>query len=183
MSKAKLPSHLFDDKGKILFDYLPMPSYAWQIVKDDLILINYNHAAFEITQGTIESFVGIKASELYKDRPTILGDLDLCAKEKSNFFKEMKYKFKSTSEEKYLSVNYGFIPPDIVVVHTNDITDKLQAEKELKKLNYELEKKIEERTKDLKKSEQRYRLITENVNDMVAILNEEQRYEYINEGI
>ena len=57
MSKAELPSHLFDDKGKILFDYLPMPSYAWQILNEDknedFILINYNHAAHEITAGTI----------------------------------------------------------------------------------------------------------------------------------
>ena len=108
----------------ILFDHLPMPSYAWQVVNDDLILINYNYAAHEITKGTIENFVGIQASELYKDQPEILEDLKRCAKEKSNFFKEMKYKFKLVEEEKYLSVNYGFIPPEIVVVHTNDITDK-----------------------------------------------------------
>ena len=201
MSKAELPSHLFDDKGKILFDYLPIPSYAWQILNEDknedFILINYNHAAHEITAGTIEDFVGIKASDLYKDQPEILDDLKRCSRDRSNFFKEMKYQFKSSDSEKFLSVNYGYIPPDIVIVHTNNITEKRKAEtknaemelelkkseKELKKLNYELEQKIEERTKDLKKSEQRYRLITENVNDMVAILNEEQRYEYINEGI
>ncbi|MHA1527166.1 MAG: PAS domain-containing protein, partial [Promethearchaeota archaeon] len=175
MSKAEQPSHLFDDKCKILFNYLPMPSYAWQIInEDDFILINYNQAAHEITKGTIEEF----------------------SKEKSNFFKEMKYNFKS-GIEKYLSVNYGFIPPDIIVVLTKDITEKRKAEiknaeielelkkseKELKKLNLELEQTIEERIKELKKSEQRYRLIAENVNDLIAILNEEHRYEYINEGI
>ncbi len=197
MSKAEQPSQLFDDKCKILFNYLPMPSYAWQIInEDDFILINYNQAAHEITKGTIEEFVGTKASDFYKDQPEILDDLQQCSKEKSNFFKEMKYNFKS-GIEKYLSVNYGFIPPDIIVVLTKDITEKRKAEiknaeielelkkseKELKKLNLELEQTIEERTKELKKSEQRYRLIAENVNDMIAILNEEHRYEYINEGI
>jgi PAS domain S-box-containing protein len=197
LSKAEQPSDLFDDKCKILFNYLPMPSYAWQIInEDDFILINYNQAAHEITKGTIEEFVGTKASDFYKDQPEILDDLQQCSKEKSNFFKEMKYNFKS-GIEKYLSVNYGFIPPDIIVVLTKDITEKRKAEiknaeielelkkseKELKKLNLELEQTIEERTKELKKSEQRYRLIAENVNDMIAILNEDQIYEYINEGI
>jgi len=197
LSKAEQPSDLFDDKCKILFNYLPMPSYAWQIInEDDFILINYNQAAHEITKGTIEEFVGTKASDFYKDQPEILDDLQQCSKEKSNFFKEMKYNFKS-GIEKYLSVNYGFIPPDIIVVLTKDITEKRKAEiknaeielelkkseKELKKLNLELEQTIEERTKELKKSEQRYRLIAENVNDLIAILNEEHRYEYINEGI
>jgi len=196
LSKAEQPSHLFDDKCKILFNYLPMPSYAWQIIHEDFILINYNQAAHEITKGTIEEFVGTKASDFYKDQPEILDDLQQCSKEKSNFFKEMKYNFKS-GIEKYLSVNYGFIPPDIIVVLTKDITEKRKAEiknaeielelkkseKELKKLNLELEQTIEERTKELKKSEKRYRLIAENVNDMIAILNEDQIYEYINEGI
>ena len=174
-----------------------MPSYAWQILDGEFILINYNQSVHEITKGAIEKFVGIKASEFYKDQPEILRDLQRCLKERSNFFKEMKYKFKSTGEEKYLSVNYGFIPPDIIVVLANDITEKKNAEtrsremelelkkseKKLKKLNYELEQKIEERTKELKKSEQRYRLIAENINDLIGILNEDYRYEYINETI
>ena len=197
MSKSKFPSHLFDEKGKILFDHLPIPSFAWQVVNGDLILINYNYAAHEITKGTIEKFVGIEASELYKDQPEIIEDLKQCAKEKSNFFKELKYKFKLVDDKKYFSFNYGFIPPDIVVVHTNDITEKRHAElkrkeievklkeseKNLNTLNQKLEQKVEKRTKKLKESEERHRLILENLNDLVYIVNLKLEIEYVNEEV
>ncbi|MHA1489435.1 MAG: hypothetical protein ACTSRI_07250 [Promethearchaeota archaeon] len=36
-------------------------------------------------------------------------------------------------KEKYLSVNYYFIPPDLVLIQMLDITERKQAERKLKK--------------------------------------------------
>ena len=53
----------------------------------------------------------------------------------------------------------------IVQISMKDITEKKQAERALKE------------------SEKKYRLITENINDLIAILNKNFEYEYINEKI
>ncbi len=194
MNKVKARSDLFENKGKFLFKYLPMPSYAWQKIKEDLILIDFNDAAYDITKGNIEKFVGIKATELYRDQPEIFRDLQRSFREKCNFFKEMTYEFKSIDKERFLCVNYGYIPPDIVIVHTNDITEKKiaeqkvyetkkrleKSEQKLKELNLELEKNIDHREKELKKSLEMYKLINENTNDVILIVNKDSVIEYIN---
>ncbi len=62
-----------------------------------------------------------------------------------------------------------------------DITKSKEFELKLKELNEELEKRIEERSKELKDSEEMYRLITENSTDLIAIINKRNRYDFINE--
>lgn len=56
-----------------------------------------------------------------------------------------------------------------------------EAEEKLTKLNRELEQKVIERTKELKEAEEKYRLILENANDLITIINQNFEHEYINE--
>jgi len=58
-----------------------------------------------------------------------------------------------------------------------------ESGKQLKNLNIGLEQKIIERTKELKESEEKYRLISENANDLIAVVNQQSKFEYINENI
>ncbi len=53
-----------------------------------------------------------------------------------------------------------------------DITDRKIAEKELKKLNRELEYKVVERTKELEKSEKKFRRIFESIPDLFFLVDE-----------
>ncbi|TFG04462.1 MAG: PAS domain-containing sensor histidine kinase [Promethearchaeota archaeon] len=195
MSKARTSSSVFEGKGKILFDDLPIPCFAWKVDKNDLILMDFNGAAHEFSNGNIEKYLNVKATELYDDQPEILEDLRKCAREKSKFYKELRCKFKFVNSEKYMSINYGFIPPDIVIVHVNDITEKKLAEKKskeletslskseenLRKINEELKNRISVKIKELKESQEKYRLLSENANDIIGILNEKYEIEHVNE--
>lgn len=116
-----------------LFKSVPFPSYVWKIVENDLILIEYNTSAEKITNGQIKNDLGRKASDIYKDQSEFYEGLSRCVKSQGNVFKEIKSICMTTEEEKFLSVNYSYIPPDLVLVHTEDITKKKKSEQILKR--------------------------------------------------
>ncbi len=116
---------------KAIFKVIPMPIYLWQKVKNDLILIDYNIASEKITKGKIKNFVGINASELYKDKLEILEELDRCFNQKIKISREMDYTFNSIGEKKNLLVTYNFVLPDLVLVYTEDITERKEAEQKI----------------------------------------------------
>ena len=120
------------DMFKALFKEGSIPAYTWKYVEDNFVLINYNKAAAKITHGSVENFLGYKASEMYKDRRDILNDLHLCLNDKIHVKREIKYRFQYSNEEKFLLVNYSYVDPNLIVVRTEDITDKEKAEERLK---------------------------------------------------
>ncbi|GAH59190.1 unnamed protein product, partial [marine sediment metagenome] len=44
--------------------------------------------------------------------------------ERTSICREMLYEYMSTGETKHLAVSYAFVPPDLVLVHTEDITER-----------------------------------------------------------
>jgi len=121
------------EKLKAQYKGVPIPTYTWRRAGEDLVLVDYNDAAVKITQGNVANYVGKKASEMYQDRPSILEDLLRCSTEKINIRQEMPYRFMFTGETKYLDVSYVFVPPDLVMVHTEDITERKKTEDALRK--------------------------------------------------
>jgi len=114
------------------YQSIPIPTYTWQAQGDDLILVDYNERATEITQGNIKDFIGTSATEMYRNRPDILADLKRCAREKGKpIEREIDYQFMTLNSRKYLAIKYAFVPPDRVLVHTEDISDRVRAEQEL----------------------------------------------------
>ena len=120
-----------EERAKAQYKGIPIPTYTWQRVDDDFILTEYSDAAMAITQGKIANYIGKKASEMYQDTPEIQEEMSRCFNEKTSIKREMLYKFMSTGEEKYLAVKYAFVPPDFVLVHTEDITERKQTEAQL----------------------------------------------------
>jgi len=119
------------EKYKELFKALPTPTYIWRKIKEDFILIDFNEAADKIVEGKMKDFLGIKASDLYKDNPRIVEELNKTINGENLEPKEMVYKYRSIEKINILKVRYIFSPPDLVFVHTDDITEQKQIEKEL----------------------------------------------------
>jgi len=131
-------SDSYKEQFEIFLRELPIPTFTWQIVNDDLMLFNCNNAADQITEGGVKKLLGIKASVLYKDQKDILDDLTRCTREKTTFSREMSYTYKTSGKEKYLYVTYGFISPNFVIVHTEDITERIEVEQQLMQRNIEM---------------------------------------------
>lgn len=112
------------------YDGIPVPTYTWQRTDDqDFVLTAYNTAALAVTRGKVIDMMGQKASEVYHERPTVIEDLHRCFTERITIERETAYQYVTTGEDKFVRIKYGFVPPDMVLIHSDDITEQKSVEK------------------------------------------------------
>jgi two-component system, cell cycle sensor histidine kinase and response regulator CckA len=117
------------------FKGFPVPTFAWQLSdvgdgQKDLVLVDYNDEAMEVTEGRVATLIGTRATTLYRDRPEIIDDLH-AAIAGGRVGREMEYAFLA-GHTRRLNVTYTAVPPDLVLVHTEDVTDKAVLEQQLR---------------------------------------------------
>jgi PAS domain-containing protein len=83
------------------------------------------------------------------------------------------------------AVDYVTVPvvPVVLRAKVNVFVELHRRQRELEQLKSELERRVEERTAELAKSEQRYRAMVDNANDVVATLDLEGRLTSINPAV
>jgi PAS domain S-box-containing protein len=127
-----------EEKFRAQYRGIPIPTYTWQRIGEEFVLIDYNDAAAAITGGRIIDFLGKSAREMYQDQPEILEKFTRCFVDRSTSTEEIFYQLKTTGESKYFAISYAFVPPDLLMIHTEDITEREQAEEEKQKLQEQL---------------------------------------------
>ncbi|MBN1801354.1 MAG: PAS domain S-box protein [Candidatus Lokiarchaeota archaeon] len=138
-----------EERYRTLYKNIPVPTYTWQKQGEDLVLIDVNDAGMAITQYKARDFLGKKVTEVYSDWKNITEDMLRCLREKTTFSVENEHCLSLTGETKYFVIKYAYTPPDLVLVHMEDVSGK---------------KKAMER---LKESESKYRLLANNINDII----------------
>jgi len=116
-----------EEMFKAIYKEGPIPAYTWQKLGNDFILIDFNKAAEEISKEHVKNFIGYKASVIYKDRPDIFNYLRLCMAKKERISAEIQYKFELSDEIKHMSTYFGYVNPDLIVEHAEDITEQKNA--------------------------------------------------------
>jgi len=109
----------------------PIPTYIWQVSGDDLVVVDFNNAGDAITQQRIRAIIGTPARVMFAEHPEILEDFARCLRERKTIRREMHYRLPTVDTEHDFVVHYVFVPPDLVMVHTEDVTDRVQAAQHL----------------------------------------------------
>jgi sigma-B regulation protein RsbU (phosphoserine phosphatase) len=132
---AQMSQKQSEERIRAQFNGFPIPTYVWQHIDHDFVLVDFNDAADMITKGNIKKFMNRKVGDIYADAPEILKDFHMCYEQKTSITREMRnYQLKTTAEKKEMIFKFVYIPPDLIMLHTEDISEQKKNLLELRKL-------------------------------------------------
>jgi len=108
----------------------PLAIFTYQYRDNDFVFIDCNKAALALTDGRANTYLGTSVTGLYEDRPKIVSGIRRCYNDRTVISAEV------VSEHflpgRLIHTTAAFVPPDLVMVHMDDITDKKLAEEALR---------------------------------------------------
>jgi len=127
----------------------PIPTFTWRKKGKTFELVDFNQAAEGATGGKAKTFLGKTAAEMYQDRTEILEDIHRCFRGKKVIKRELTSRHFMPGRT--MAVTYAFVPPDLIMVHAEDITERKRTEEAMRN------------------SEETFRTLAENANDGIFI--------------
>jgi PAS domain S-box-containing protein len=115
-----------------LFNGVPVPTYVWQRQREDFILVIFNRAAYDYSHGRASELLGKTLTELYGDRPEVLEDFSRCFRDRVTIRREFGQTSMITGQWRDFIVHYVPVATDLVLVHTEDVTERKRAEQALR---------------------------------------------------
>jgi PAS domain S-box-containing protein len=149
-----------EEKFRAYYDGNPIPTFTWQKKGEDLVLIECNQAARTLTRSDVARYLGRSAAKIYQGKGDVYRDLWRCFRTKRVMRRQIRSQHFMPGKD--LLITYVPVPPDVVVVHTEDITEHKQA------------------AAALAESETRYRAIFENAVEGMFQSTPDGRYLSVN---
>ena len=120
-----------EQRIRVLFNNIPMPTLVWKVYQDRFLLAEYNDAVLQFSGGKILPLIGRTAEECFPRAPQVSVDMRQCFYERTPVEKSLWINFDEDSEKRYLAIRYAFAPPDNVIMHIHDTTAQKRAEENL----------------------------------------------------
>lgn len=120
-----------EERYRAQYQDLPTAAFTWQHRNGDFVLVDCNRAGAASTDEQIYRYMGVSARDFYRDRPEIQRLLQRCWETRARVQQDLEYRFVTTGNLRDLIVTATFIPPDIVLLHNQDVTELKQAQRAL----------------------------------------------------
>ncbi len=108
------------------FQAIPVPTYTWTRNGEDFVLSDFNIAADQFTGGVVRQYLKSPLSKAFSSAPWLIDDVWNCLNGQESPHREVICDLMSAGE-RHLEVTYALIPPETVMVHTRDITERAEA--------------------------------------------------------
>lgn len=140
--KKSVEAELGLTRSQLLAQYQsnPIPTTTWRHIGGDFELVDYNDAVKSITNGRIETFIGERLSEMHPNRPELLAKMTECYQARRQLEQEIKLRFVSTGIVHSLLASISFIPPDLIIARTQELSSWKKLESKLRATNKELQR-------------------------------------------
>ncbi len=179
---AEKELRLSEERVRLQFKAVPIPLFVWRKKGEEFVLADFNDAAADMTRGHVREYIGKSLPEVVSGGSEIERDIETCYREKKIGKSKVHYTGNRSGLEWELDVTYAFFPPDFVIVHAEDITARVMAEKELASQREHLEELVEERTSQLKDANLQLKLeIAQRTRAEAALAESEEKYRVLTE--
>ncbi len=117
---------------RAIYNHLPNATFVWKHRAGTFYLTAFNSAALSLTEDGIAAFQERPLPDLPLGFPEVSDDLHQCFRNCIPIKKTLTYERPDTKTPIQLRATYGFVPPDMVLLHAEDITAQLQTEAQLR---------------------------------------------------
>jgi signal transduction histidine kinase/ActR/RegA family two-component response regulator len=118
------------------FSNMPVPTHVWRRVEQggvkQFVLADYNQAALTLSRGRMAAHLGEPAEQFLASNLSVIDDLTRCLDGGETYQREMDWTLRTTGEVRRMVVTYAAAPPDMVIVHGEDVTERQKLEQQLR---------------------------------------------------
>ncbi len=176
------------EKGfSMLLKSIPIPALLWKKMNNSLTLVNNNEQSSIICCGKIKDYIGRKASEIYKNNTQILKAMHECALNNRKFSVSANNGNPILNNGISYNISFELVAPDIFVQYftANSSVNKKILKNDTSKKNGKENRLVQQAILEsveikLKESEEKYRILSENSDDLISLYDEKLRMIYIN---
>ena len=127
-----------EQRFKAQYQGLPVPTYTWQKNRDEFVLVELNQAARDSLMDLVPDSLGMSITELIPDNRDLIALMHDCFEHKSVSRASVKLRNAKNMEIRDVELTLVPIPPDIIMLHADDVTEKRKAEEDKRRLEAQL---------------------------------------------
>ena len=123
-----------EERARAQYQAVPVPTFVVQRRPDgEFVLVDYNDAAYDFTAGTVTQGMSQTASVFHHEYPELLELARQCYEQRTTLKHEMYLTLRATGHQHYLQITISYMPPDLLLIHSVDLTDRKRYEETLQR--------------------------------------------------